>query len=64
MSIVEAPQALPTRSVESYHGQDEAEKAIPEKPTPTDDPFGNEENGEVKYRVMKWWYVFSFFFFF
>lgn len=20
-----------------------------------DDPFGNEEVGEVKYRVMKWW---------
>jgi hypothetical protein len=20
-----------------------------------DDPFGNEENAEVKYRTMKWW---------
>lgn len=22
---------------------------------PTNDPFGNEEEGEVKYRVMGWW---------
>ena len=24
---------------------------------PTADPFGSEEQGEVKYRTMKWWYV-------
>jgi hypothetical protein len=23
--------------------------------TPANDPFGNEECGEVKYRVMSWW---------
>lgn len=30
-------------------------KDQPDEPSPTDDPFGNEENAEVKYRVMKWW---------
>jgi hypothetical protein len=24
------------------------------------EPFGNEETAEVKYRTMKWWYVFNF----
>lgn len=23
------------------------------------EPFGNEENAEVKYRTMQWWYVLS-----
>jgi hypothetical protein len=31
------------------------EKVSPEDFTPANDPFGNEETGEVKYRVMKWW---------
>jgi hypothetical protein len=55
MTAGEAPQVVPTRDVEVYHDQDETEKAFPEKPQPVDDPFGNEESGEVKYRVMKWW---------
>lgn len=25
--------------------------------TQPDDPFGNEENAEVKYKTLKWWYV-------
>ncbi|CEJ61180.1 hypothetical protein PMG11_09719 [Penicillium brasilianum] len=55
MSAVEAPHAIPARDIEVYHDQDETEKAFSEKPPPVDDPFGNEEAGEVKYRVMKWW---------
>jgi hypothetical protein len=55
MSVVEAPHAIPARDVDIYHDQDETEKAFSEKPVPVDDPFGNEESGEVKYRVMKWW---------
>ncbi|KAF9889537.1 hypothetical protein FE257_007247 [Aspergillus nanangensis] len=36
------------------YSDDEVEK-VPEDSTPVNDPFGNEETGEVKYRVMKWW---------
>lgn len=34
---------------------DDIETEKMEKPPIEDDPFGNEESGEVKYRVMKWW---------
>lgn len=34
--------------------EDLEEKKIPEEP-PVNDPFGNEEGGEVQYRVMTWW---------
>lgn len=27
----------------------------PYQEDPVDDPFGNEESGEVKYRIMPWW---------
>lgn len=27
------------------------------EPTNVDDPFGNEEGAEVKYKTLKWWYV-------
>lgn len=39
--------------IEVYDDMMETEKL--EKPPIIDDPFGNEESGEVKYRVMKWW---------
>lgn len=51
MSAHEYPQSVPReRDVED-------DLAAPEKAEmpPVDDPFGNEEVGEVKYRVMKWW---------
>ncbi|RAL14694.1 putative amino acid transporter [Aspergillus homomorphus CBS 101889] len=39
-----------------YHDEDEKiEKVSPEESPPADDPFGNEETAEVKFRVMKWW---------
>ncbi|KAJ5151678.1 hypothetical protein N7492_009973 [Penicillium capsulatum] len=51
MTTPDYPQALPH------------ERDVDDDPTstekvdlpPVDDPFGNEEVGEVKYRVMKWW---------
>lgn len=36
----------------------EARPQVPEKrrsSTDEDDPFGDEENSEVKYRTLKWW---------
>lgn len=53
MSAPEFSHASPPE-VEVYDDLGEAEK-YPEKAPPVDDPFGNEETGEVKYRVMKWW---------
>ena len=35
--------------------RDDEKKDRLEEPSPTGDPFGNEDNAEVKYRVMKWW---------
>ncbi|KAL4891198.1 transmembrane amino acid transporter protein-domain-containing protein [Aspergillus ambiguus] len=39
------------------HSDEEMEKVSPEDSPPANDPFGNEETGEVKYRVMKWWHA-------
>lgn len=33
----------------------EEKKYGPDGQTPDAGPFGNEEDGEVKYRIMKWW---------
>jgi hypothetical protein len=49
------PQADPVDS-----GSDYKEKSFDEKPDFTPqyvDAFGNEENAEVKYKTMEWWYV-------
>ena len=37
-----------------YEDPTDLEKKANESP-PDNDPFGNEECGEVQYRVMKWW---------
>lgn len=40
------------------HNVDEASALDVEKPDPTpqrQDAFGDEENAEVKYKVLKWW---------
>lgn len=34
---------------------DEEKQGQMEKAPTTDDPFGNEEGGEVQYRTMNWW---------
>lgn len=34
---------------------DEEKKAELADSPPTNDPFGDESNGEVKYRTMSWW---------
>lgn len=40
-----------------WHHQDE-EKDLKEQFDPTaQDAFGNEEEAEVKYKVLSWWYV-------
>lgn len=54
MSYLERPQSV-QHDVEIYNSQTDTEKVYSEKVSPEDDPFGNEEAGEVKYRVMKWW---------
>ncbi|KAJ5699042.1 hypothetical protein N7462_001047 [Penicillium macrosclerotiorum] len=54
MSVSEAPRSN-LHDVEVYIDSTDAEKMDMEKPPLVDDPFGNEESGEVKYRVMKWW---------
>lgn len=54
MSVPEAPR--PIQDYEVYNESTDMEKkAYPVEPT--DDPFGNEESGEVKYRIMPWWSV-------
>lgn len=46
----------------AYHDEDTDDYALDEEKqknlqqsASADDPFGNEEEGEVKYRVMNWW---------
>lgn len=54
MSVPEGPR--PIQDHEVYNDSTDMEKkAYPVEPT--DDPFGNEESGEVKYRIMPWWLV-------
>jgi hypothetical protein len=36
-----------------------AEKNQNESPPEWEDPFGNEENSDIKYKTMVWWYVSS-----
>ncbi|KAJ5322348.1 hypothetical protein N7452_010637 [Penicillium brevicompactum] len=52
MSVPEAPQ--PVQDFEVYNDSADMEKK-PYPEEPVDDPFGNEESGEVKYRIMPWW---------
>jgi hypothetical protein len=52
MSVPEAPQ--PVQDYEVYNDSPDMEKK-PYPVDPVDDPFGNEESGEVKYRIMPWW---------
>ncbi|KAJ5569559.1 uncharacterized protein N7459_008989 [Penicillium hispanicum] len=51
MSVPERPRSIP----QIYDDPSDTEKVHSEKAPLEDDPFGNEETGEVKYRVMKWW---------
>lgn len=52
----------PSDPIESKHNQDEKfmdpeeDFLKPEMPQ-YGDPFGNEENAEVKYKTLAWWYV-------
>lgn len=39
------------------HDEDEMEK--PDLTPPRQDAFGDEETAEVKYKILKWWYVFA-----
>jgi hypothetical protein len=46
----------------AYHDEDTYYNEMDEEKqgqmqAPADDPFGNDEEGEVQYRVMNWWYV-------
>ena len=52
MSIPEHPSVVQEPTY--YDDHIDAEKYDHKSP-PEDDPFGNEETGEVKYRVMQWW---------
>lgn len=51
------PEALAVHHDSDIMADDLAEKKISAHESPPEnDPFGNEECGEVKYRVMKWWH--------
>lgn len=51
---LESVQTLYEETSTGHAGDDEKKDQLEEQ-SPTDDPFGNEENVDVKYRVMKWW---------
>jgi hypothetical protein len=53
MSVPEAPHPIPQR----FEADDEAEMEKVKHEEVPEDPFGNEESGEVKYRIMPWWLV-------
>jgi hypothetical protein len=53
MSVPEAPHPIPQR----YEVDDETEMEKVKHEEVPEDPFGNEESGEVKYRIMPWWLV-------
>lgn len=58
--IVDLP--TPNADVEPAVGDTESLHGELEKPAHTEerqDAFGNEENAEIKYKVLKWWYVLS-----
>ncbi|KAJ6098495.1 hypothetical protein N7467_000030 [Penicillium canescens] len=51
MTVPEAPHPIPQR----FEVDDEAEMEKVKHEEVPEDPFGNEESGEVKYRIMPWW---------
>lgn len=51
MSLPEAPR--PVEDYQITNVADMEKKQFPEDQI--DDPFGNEDAGEVKYRIMPWW---------
>ncbi|KAJ5981878.1 hypothetical protein N7499_009065 [Penicillium canescens] len=51
MSVPEAPHPIPQR----FEVDDETEMEKIKHEEVPEDPFGNEESGEVKYRIMPWW---------
>ncbi|PKY04412.1 hypothetical protein P168DRAFT_236371 [Aspergillus campestris IBT 28561] len=54
------PDPLPIQHdapVDLDHADMEKSSLNEKEQAPVDDPFGNEECGEVKYRVMKWWHA-------
>ncbi|KAJ5313108.1 hypothetical protein PENANT_c018G00399 [Penicillium antarcticum] len=51
MSVPEAPHPIPHR----FEVDDETDMEKVKHEEVPDDPFGNEESGEVKYRIMPWW---------
>ncbi|KAI9038225.1 putative amino acid transporter [Aspergillus affinis] len=52
---LESAETLYEQTSTSQDVGDDEKKERTDAPSPTDDPFGNEEHAEVKYRVMKWW---------
>lgn len=56
MSETQHSQSIAHIDHSPYDDAPDEEKKIPlDGPTIEDDPFGNEENAEVKYRTMNWW---------
>lgn len=56
MSETQHSQSITHIDHSPYDDAPDEEKKIPDDgPTIEDDPFGNEENAEVKYRTMNWW---------
>jgi hypothetical protein len=53
--IIDIPSPVENESIqdaESQHGEIE-KPGLPER----QDAFGDETNAEIKYKVLKWWYV-------
>ena len=56
MSETQHSQSITHIDPSPYDDAPDEEKKIPDDgPSIEDDPFGNEENAEVKYRTMNWW---------
>lgn len=52
MSLPEAPRPIQDHELSNDY-PDMEKKQFPEEAA--EDPFGNEDTGEVKYRIMPWW---------
>lgn len=55
--VPQPPEHIEAKQNDQEKALDDGADLKPIDNTPYIDPFGDEQNAEVKYKTLKWWYV-------
>lgn len=55
--VPQPPEPIEAKQNDQEKALDDGADLKPIDNTPYIDPFGDEQNAEVKYKTLKWWYV-------